>query len=60
MPREGQKTVTIGGKTLKILERFYKKELIKSLYHISFAEFITKHAIRDIEREGGQEIGRAI
>jgi hypothetical protein len=52
MPNEGQKTVTISGKTLKTLERYYKEELSKSMYNISFAEFVTKHAIRDIEREG--------
>lgn len=52
MPKEGQKTLTISGKTLKTLERYYKDELGKSMYHISFAEFVTKHAIRDIERGG--------
>ncbi|CAN5359770.1 hypothetical protein BH18THE2_BH18THE2_37170 [soil metagenome] len=51
MPKEGQKTVTIGGKTLKTLDRYYREEQSKSMYHISFAEFVTKHAIRDIERE---------
>jgi hypothetical protein len=29
MPKEGQKTVTISGKTLKTLERYYKEELSK-------------------------------
>ena len=60
MPKEGQKTVTISGKTLKALERYYKEELSKSMYHISFAEFVTKHAIRDIERgvEGKEHFPR--
>lgn len=56
MPKEGQKTLTISGKTLKTLERYYKEELSKSMYRISFAEFVTKHAIRDIEKgEEGKE-----
>ena len=50
MPQEGQKSITVSGKVLKTLERYYKDELSKSMYHISFAEFVTKHAIRDIER----------
>jgi hypothetical protein len=53
VPKAGQKTITVSGKTLKTLERYYREELDKSLYHISFAEFVTKHAIRDIEREKG-------
>jgi hypothetical protein len=50
MPKPGQKTVTLGGKTLAALERYYKKELSSSMYKISFAEFVSAHALRDLER----------
>ena len=50
MPKEGQKSITIGGKTLAALEKYYKKELSTSMYRISFAEFISAHALRDLER----------
>lgn len=52
MPKEGQKSITLGGKTLAALERYYKKELSRSMYKISFAEFVSAHALRDIERDG--------
>jgi hypothetical protein len=55
MAKIKQKTVTISGeKVLEILEKYYKEESDKSMYHISFAEFLTRHAIRDIEREKGE------
>jgi hypothetical protein len=54
MPKEGQKTVTLSGEALKMLGRYYKEELNRSMYRISFAEFTTKHAIRDLQREGGE------
>ena len=47
---EGQKSITIGGKTLAALEKYYKKELSTSMYKISFAEFVSAHALRDLER----------
>lgn len=50
MPQKGQKTITITGKILTDLERYYKKELSTSMYSISFSEFVCKHALRDIER----------
>ena len=59
MAKTKQKTVTISGKkVLEVLERYYKEESDKSMHRISFAEFLTRHAIRDIEREeGGGEGG---
>lgn len=50
MAKPGQKTITLTGKTLKALEGYYKKELSQSMYKISFAEFVSAHALRDIER----------
>ena len=50
MSKPGQKTVTFGGKTLAALEKYYKKELNTSMYKISFAEFVSAHALRDLER----------
>ena len=50
MPKEGQKSITLGGKTLVTLEKYYKKELSTSMYKISFAEFVSAHALRDMER----------
>ena len=50
MAKPGQKTVTLTGKTLKALEAYYKKELSTSMYKISFAEFVSAHALRDLER----------
>jgi voltage-gated potassium channel len=47
---EGQKSITIGGETLAALEKYYKKELSSSMYKISFAEFVSAHALRDLER----------
>jgi Na+-transporting methylmalonyl-CoA/oxaloacetate decarboxylase gamma subunit len=47
---EGQKSIMIGGKTLAALEKYYKKELSTSMYKISFAEFVSAHALRDLER----------
>lgn len=55
MPKPGQKTVTLGGKTLAALEKYYKKELSTSMYKISFAEFVSAHALRDLERTKGAE-----
>ena len=52
MPKPGQKTITLTGKTLASLEKYYKKESSESMYTISFAEFVSKHALRDIERTG--------
>ena len=52
MAKPGQKTITLTGKTLASLEKYYKKESNESLYSISFAEFVAKHALRDIERGG--------
>ena len=60
MPKPGQKTVTFGGKTLAVLEKYYKKELSSSMYKISFAEFVSVHALRDLERTAagaGSEAG---
>jgi hypothetical protein len=61
MAKEKQRTVTLSGeKGLRILERRYKKELDKSVYRISFAQFLMKHAIENIERiekEGVKEEG---
>jgi hypothetical protein len=59
MAKTKQKTVTISGKkVLEVLERYYKEESDKSMHRISFAEFLTRHAIRDIEREKGErEVG---
>lgn len=53
MAKPGQKTVTLTGKTLKALETYYKKELSTSMYKISFAEFVSAHALRDLERATG-------
>jgi hypothetical protein len=50
MPKKGQKTVTLSGESLKELEIYYEDELKTSFYKISFAQFITAHALRDIER----------
>jgi len=47
---EGQKIITLGGKTLAALENYYKKELGTNMYKISFAEFVSAHALRDLER----------
>ena len=47
---EGQKSITIGGNTLAALEKHYKKELSTSTYKISFPEFVSAHALRDLER----------
>jgi voltage-gated potassium channel Kch len=47
---EGQKSITLGGNTLAALEKYYKKELSTSMYKISFAEFVSAHALRDLER----------
>ena len=47
---EGQKSITLGGKTLAALEKYYKKELSTNMYKISFAEFVSAHALRDLER----------
>jgi hypothetical protein len=52
---EGQKSITIGGKTLAALEKYYKKELSTSMYKISFAEFVSAHALRDLERATGAD-----
>ena len=62
MAKEKQRTVTLSGeKGLRILERRYKKELDKSVYRISFAQFLMRHAIENIERiekeEGVKEEG---
>lgn len=58
MAKAKQKTVTISGeKVLEVLERYYKEELDKSTHRISFAEFLTRHVIRDIEREKGEREG---
>ena len=46
---ERQKSITIGSKTLAALEKYYKKELSTSMYKISFAEFVSAHALRDLE-----------
>ena len=54
MAKEGYRTITIGKQSLKTLEKYYKEEVSKSMYDISFAEFIIKHAIRDIESERGR------
>jgi hypothetical protein len=60
MAKAKQKTVTISGKkVLEVLERYYKEESDKSMHRISFAEFLTRHAIRDIEREKGEREGGA-
>ena len=40
MAKPGQKTITLTGKTLIALEKYYKKELGTSMYKISFAEFV--------------------
>jgi hypothetical protein len=50
MAKPGQKTITLTGKTLLALEKYYKKELSTSMYKISFAEFVSAHALRDLER----------
>ena len=50
MAKPGQKTITLTGKTLIALEKYYKKELSTSMYKISFAEFVSAHALRDLER----------
>ena len=47
---EGQKSITIGGKTLAALGKYHKNELSTSMYKISFAEFVSAHALRDLER----------
>ena len=48
MAKPGQKTITLTGKTLIALEKYYKKELSTSMYKISFAEFVSAHALRDL------------
>ena len=48
MAKPGQKTITLSGKTLKTLEDYYKKELRSN--KISFAEFVSAHALKDLER----------
>jgi hypothetical protein len=53
MAKPGQKTITLTGKTLLALEKYYKKELSSSMYKISFAEFVSAHALRDLERTTG-------
>jgi hypothetical protein len=52
---EGQKSITIGGKTLASLEKYYKNELSTSIYKISFAEFVSAHALRDLETTTGAD-----
>ena len=49
MPNEGQKTVTLSGKYLTLLERCYKKELKTMKYEVSFSRFIAIHALRDLK-----------
>ena len=55
MAKPGQKTITLTGKTLIALEKYYKKELSTSMYKISFAEFVSAHALRDLERTASSE-----
>lgn len=49
MPQPGQKTVTVGGKTLTKLEQLYRIEKSKQS-KLSFATFITESALIELER----------
>ena len=49
MPQPGQKTVTVGGKTLTKLEQLYRKEKSKQS-KLSFASFIAESALIELER----------
>lgn len=49
MPKMGQKTVTMSGKPLKILEQRYQTEKEKRP-NLSFAAFVSESAIMELER----------
>lgn len=49
LPKTGQKTVTMSGKSLKILEERYRSEKEKRP-NLSFAAFVSESALMELER----------
>ena len=58
MPQAGQKSLTLGGETLRRLKEHYVKENSESPYPISFAQFISSHALNDIARKSKEKTKR--